>query len=104
MAGIITNANLRAKLPTGITLDPTVFPDADDCLPAVINFLRAAEEAQNAQNATAPAGEDVQLISVGLGAETTITRDGETHTVRQSTRSVTVFEKYLVSEVYPVLV
>ena len=101
---VITNANLRSTLPAGITLDPATFADASDCLPAVIAFLKAVEEAQVAQNATAPAGEDVQIIGTGLGAETTITRNNVTHQVRQVTRTVTAFEKYTVSEVFPVLV
>ncbi len=100
----ITNEDLRDYLPAGIALDATAYPDADDCLPAVIDFLRAVESAQVAQNATAPAGEDVQILTTGVGAETTITRDNTTHAVRQVTRAVTVYEKYSVAEVFPILV
>lgn len=101
---VITNDNLRTQLPAGITVDPTIYPDADDCLPAVIEFLRAVEQAQVTQNATAPAGEDVQILTTGLGAETAITRNNVTHQVRQVTRAVTVYEKYSVAEVFPILV
>lgn len=103
MAGILTNAQLRSKLPAGITIDSDDYPDADSCLPAVLAFLQSCEEAQVEQNATAPTGEDVQLIAVGSGAETTITRDGVPHRVRQVSRTVTAFEKQTVSEVFPVL-
>ena len=104
MAGILTNQQLRSKLPAGITVDTTSYPDADSCLPAVMAFLQACEDAQTEQNATAPTGEDVSLISVGTGAETTITRDNVTHRVRQVSRTVTAFEKQTVSDVFPVLV
>lgn len=104
MAGILTNAQLRAKLPAGITLDATTYPDAESCLPAVTAFLISAEEAQIAQNATAPAGEDVQLIQIASGVEQTITRDGVTHKVVPVNRTVTVLEKRSVSSVFSVLV
>ena len=103
MAGILTNQQLRSKLPAGITLDSTAYPDAESCLPAVMAFLQASEDAQTEQNAAAPQGEDVQLIVVGVGAETTITRDNVTHRVRQVSRTVTAFEKQTISDVFPVL-
>lgn len=100
----LTNAQLRAKLPAGITVDAVAYPDANSCLPAVMAFLQACEDAQVEQNATAPAGQDVSLIAVGLGAEQTITRNNQAHRVRQVTRTVTAFEKQTVSQVFPVLV
>lgn len=104
MAGILTNAQLRAKLPAGITLDATAYPDADSCLPAIVDFLIASEEAQAEQNATAPTGEDVQLIQIASGVEQTITRDGVTHKVVPVNRTVTVLEKRTVTDVLPALV
>lgn len=103
MAGILTNQQLRSKLPAGITVSSVTYPDADSCLQPVLAFLQACEDAQVEQNATAPTGEDVQLISVGQGAETTITRDNVTHRVRQVSRTITAFEKQTVSDVFPVL-
>lgn len=100
----ITNANLRAALPPGITLSPVDYPDANSCLPAVMAFLQSVEQAQITQNAAAPPGEDVQLISVGQGTEQTITRNGSAHRVRQVSRTVTAFERQSVSEVFPILV
>lgn len=100
----LTNAQLRAKLPAGITLDSTEYPDADTCLVAVVKFLTACEEAQIEQNATAPDGEDVQVVTKGIGAETTIERDGVTHRVQLVNRSVIAYEKLTVVDVLPVLI
>lgn len=104
MAGILTNQQLRSKLPAGITLDSAAYLDAQSCLPAVMAFLQSVEEAQIEQNATAPTGEDVQLLTVGVGAEQQITRDGVVHRVRAVSRTLTAFEKQAVSEVFPILV
>ena len=105
MAGILTNAQLRSKLPAGITLDSTTYPDASTALVAVVEFLTACEDAQIEQNATAPTGEDVQLISRGNGAETSVVIDGVTYNnVRLVSRAVTAYEQSTVTQVLPVLV
>lgn len=99
----LTNAMLRAKLPAGITLDALAYPDAETSLTAIADFLIAVELAQIEQNAAAPAGEDVQLIQVATGVEQNITRGGVIHKVVPVNRTVTVFEKRTVDQVFPVL-
>lgn len=107
MAGILDAANLRTKLTTiapGVTVSAVQYPDGTDALPAVVAFLRAVEEQQTEQNAAAPVGEDVQAISIGYGAEETVTINGNPVKVRRATRTVSCYEKNTVSEVYPILV
>ncbi len=106
-AGKITNAELRAKLATiapGITVSAATYPDDDDSLLPVVNFLRSLEAAQVEQNAAQPTGQDVAAIQVAYGAEQTIDIAGTPTVARLATRSVTNYEVQTVTAVHPVLV
>lgn len=104
MAGTLTVAQLTAELPDGIDIDAAAYPPASNALKLVADFNQAVIAAQTVQNAAAPAGEDVSLVTYQVGATTTITRDDVVHTVRPATYQLTVFEKVVVDDVLPVLV
>lgn len=105
--GKITNAELRAKLATiapGITVSAATYPDEEDSLLAVVNFLRSLEAAQVEQNAAAPTGQDVSAIAVAYGAEETIDVGGTPTVARRASRTVSNFEVQAVTAVHPILV
>lgn len=100
----LTNADLRATLPAGITISAVTYPDGESSLKAIADFLIAVQSAQDTQNAAAPSGEDVQVIAVASGVEQVVTRDGQTHRVTPVTRTVTILEKRIIQDVLPPLV
>lgn len=103
MADILVS-ELQAQLGDDIAIDTTAFPANTTALKVVAAFNQAVLRAQIAQNATAPTGEDVQLVAYQAGAETTITRDSVVHNVRPATYQYTMYEKIQVADVLPTLI
>jgi hypothetical protein len=101
----ITVAQLSANLPTGVTLDPTAYPDTAQAIKVVTEMLDAFNKTQAEFNATAPAGTDVLSLSVGLGNEQTIFWPPGTTTtvvVRPKTYTLTSLQQSTITDVYPV--
>lgn len=103
----ITVTQLTANLPTGVTLDPAVYPGTAQAIKVLSDMLDAFSKTQNDFNATAPAGTDVLSLTVGLGNEQTIFwppgQTTTTVTVRPKTYTVASFQKSAITDVYPVI-
>lgn len=102
----LTNAQLRATLPAGITLDAAAYPDASTAMKVLSDFLEAVFAAQTAQNVGAAAGQAVQSVSAGIGASQTIVYppgSGTTVAVTPRVFTVTVLRESAITNTYPVL-
>lgn len=103
----ITVTQLTPNLPTGVTLDPTVYPGTGQAIRVIVDLLDAFNETQASFNATAADGSDVLSLAVGLGNEQTIFwppgQTTTTETVRPKTYTLTSFQRTTVSDVYPVV-
>jgi len=103
----ITVNQLSANLPTGVTLDPTVYPDTAQAIKVLTDMLDAFSKTQAEFNATAPDGTDVLSLGVGLGNEQTIFwppgQNVTTEIVRPKTYTLTSLQRSTITDVYPVV-
>jgi len=103
----ITVTQLSANLPAGVTLDPTAYSGTTQAIKVLTDLLDAFNKTQSDFNATAPAGTDVLSLSVGLGNEQTIFwppgQTTTTATVRPKTYTLASFQKYAITDVYPLV-
>lgn len=95
--------DLRTKLGANVTISAVQYPDGTSALKPLAYIFQKTIEAQAEQNAAAPAGEDVNLVTVASGPETSITREGVTHRVRPTTYQFTLYEKVEVTDALPLL-
>jgi hypothetical protein len=103
----ITVNQLSANLPTGVTLDPTAYPDTAQAIKVLTDMLDAFSKTQAEFNATAPDGTDVLSLGVGLGNEQTIFwppgQNVTTEIVRPKTYTLTSLQRSTITDVYPVV-
>ena len=99
----ITNAELRAQLPSGVTVDATAYPDSGDALLPLGRILEAALAAQTLNNDTAPIGQRVFSVTQARGTEEQRVIGGVTRTIRPNVYNVAILEEATITQVYPVL-
>lgn len=102
----ITNADFRALLPAGVSFSAVQYPDTESALAACADILDALLAAQSAQNALAPAGQDVSSLVAVNGGQQQIEfppGSGTNITVIPRVYTLTIFMENTVTNTYPVL-
>ncbi|MCT7971081.1 hypothetical protein [Laspinema olomoucense] len=103
----LTVAEVAAKLPAGSLVSIDVSTPTALAYKPIDDFLSAVQEAQNADNLTTPAGQDVNMISTSEGVATSIAdpaNPGQTIVVVPRFYSVTTYRRIIVNDVLSPLV
>lgn len=103
----LTVAEVAAHLPAGSLVSIDVTDPAATAYKPVDDFLTALQSAQDADNATTVAGQDVNMISTSEGGATTIpdpANPGQTVVVVPRFYSVTTYRRITVDAVLSPLV
>lgn len=102
----ITNAQLKAVLPAGISLDPSVYPDDGSALLTITHLLDAFLEAQAKVNDTLPNNQRILSLQASENSRTTIVyppESGINIEVVPRTYKFTAYQKLLAVEAYPII-